>query len=72
MLLGMDDTEKQRYEKVLEATRKLFGNKHDAISWLRESSVPLDNVTPQSLLATEDGFALVLYEIGQMEFGHPV
>lgn len=67
----MRNREKQRYDIALEAALKLFGNEADAIGWLNEPSIPLGNVCPVALLTTDDGLSKVLYEIAQMEYGHP-
>lgn len=61
-----------RYRKAYSEALKLFGNEKDARGWLREPSKALGNVSPESLLSTKKGLALVLYELAQMEHGHPV
>jgi putative toxin-antitoxin system antitoxin component (TIGR02293 family) len=61
-----------RYGKALERAKAVFENEEDALAWLREPSIPLGHVTPLSLLGTEEGLKLVLYELDQMEYGHPV
>lgn len=68
----MDELNKGRYEQAFAAARRLFGNDEDAAAWLGEPSAALGNVTPTSLLATDEGLQLVIYEINQMEYGHPV
>lgn len=67
----MESREKQRYDIAVEAALQLFGNEIDAIGWLNEPSIPLGNVSPRSLLTTDDGLSMVLYEIDQMRYGHP-
>ncbi len=67
----MSERESERYAKALEAARKLFRNDRDAEGWLNEPSWPLGDVKPVTLLATEEGLERVLYELGQMEYGHP-
>jgi len=68
----MGNLEKQRYREAFAKALRLFGNESDAYGWLNEPSFPLGDVTPLSLLSTAQGFELVLYELSQMEFGHPV
>lgn len=68
----MDDAEKLRYDTALKEARRVFGNSSEAKGWLQEPSVPLGGVTPASLLNTDDGLNIVLYELSQMEYGHPV
>jgi len=68
----MTDLEKQRYAKAFNKACELFGNESDAHAWLSEPSLPLGNVTPLSLLGTEQGLELVLYELVGMEYGLPV
>jgi len=68
----MNSFEQQLYEKAYERAYQLFGNKRNAHGWLNEPSIAMGNVIPRSLLATEQGLDRVLYELGQMEYGHPV
>lgn len=68
----MDKSEQQRYATAFAAALGVFENEEDAIGWLNDISVPLGSVPPKSLLATEEGLELVLYELAQMEYGHPV
>jgi len=68
----MNNLEQQRYEKAHERVCQLIGNKRGAHGWLNEPSAAMGNVIPRSLLKTEQGLDRVLYELGQMEYGHPV
>jgi len=68
----MNDLEKRRFEMAFDKACRLFGNESDAYAWMNEPSIPLGNVTPLSLLATEEGLELVLYELIAMEYGLPV
>lgn len=63
---------RQRYRIVLEEARRVFENGDVARAWIEERSIPLGNVTPLSLLETDDGMKLVLRELGQIEYSHPV
>lgn len=67
----MDNAERRRYEAAFQEACRVFGNPEDAQGWLNEPSIPL-GVTPMSLLVTDDGLNTVLYELAQMEYGHPV
>jgi uncharacterized protein (DUF2384 family) len=64
--------DQERFKIAFEKARRLFGNGQDACAWLNESSVALGNMTPISLLKTDAGLDAVLYELSQMEYGHPV
>lgn len=64
--------DQQRFKIAFEQARRLFENDLDACAWLNESSAALGNVTPVSLLKTDTGLEAVLYELSQMEYGHPV
>jgi len=68
----MNDLEKQRFATAFEKALNLFGNESDAYGWMNEPSIPLGNVTPLSLLATDEGLELVLYELNTMEYGLPI
>lgn len=68
----MDSLEKRRYETAFKSALQLFGNKRDAQGWLNEPSEAMGNVIPRTLLATDKGLERVLYELSQMEYGHPV
>jgi putative toxin-antitoxin system antitoxin component (TIGR02293 family) len=68
----MEKTEQQRYATAFAAARLVFENDEDATGWLNEPSIPLGNAPPKSLLVTDEGLELVLYELGQMEYGQPV
>ena len=68
----MASTEQERYTVAVEAARKVFGNDDDAVGWLNERCAALGQVIPKSLLSDDDGLECVLYELHQMEYGHPV
>lgn len=60
-----------RLMKAYMAAYLLFGTANDAVGWLKEPSDALGGQVPLDLLTTAEGEALVHYEIGQMEYGHP-
>jgi len=68
----MGDSESERYKKAFDKAYQIFGNENDAHAWLNEPSIPLGKVTPKSLLGTQQGLELVLYELVAMEYGLPV
>ena len=68
----MTASEKLRYRIVWRSALEVFENETDARAWIDEPSMPLGNVTPRSLLVNEEGMKLVLYELEQMKYGHPV
>lgn len=64
--------EKERFLKAYAKACTVFDSEEDALGWLSEPSIALGNVTPNSLFTNDEGLTLVLYELSQMEFGHPV
>lgn len=68
----MSKQDQHRFKIAFEKARLLFENDLDACAWLNESSAAMGHVTPVSLLKTDTGLAAVLYELAQMEYGHPV
>ena len=58
-----------RVARVLSRTFDLFEDRAAAILWLKTPEVPLDDVTPLSLLDTEVGAKEVLRLLGQLAHG---
>jgi len=69
---SMSNIERQHRTRVLERAFEVLESEERALAWLNQTSPALGDVTPASLLATEGGTERVLYELGQIEYGHPV
>lgn len=69
---ALSKREKQRFLRAYAKACTVFDSEEDALGWLSEPSLALGNVIPKELLTTDKGLSLVLYELAQMEFGHPV
>ena len=48
---------------------KVFGDKPNFQKWLNSESKALGNITPKSLLETEEGIQRVYDELGRIEHG---
>lgn len=68
----MGKREKQRFLRAYAKACTVFDSEEDALGWLSEPSLALGNAIPKKLLTSDKGLSLVLYELAQMEFGHPV
>ena len=65
-------TDDQRYLKALEVATMVLEDEQEARAWMEESSASLGGARPIDLVQTDEGLRLVLYELEQMDFGHPV
>lgn len=61
-----------RLLKVYFTTCAVLEDEDEARAWLREPSEPLGGRTPLGLLATAEGERLVINELMQIEYAHPV
>ena len=61
-----------RLMKVYLAACSVLEDKNEALAWLKEPSEPLGGSTPLELLGTSEGERLVIDELMQMEYAHPV
>ncbi|MDO6470233.1 MbcA/ParS/Xre antitoxin family protein [Maribacter sp. 1_MG-2023] len=55
--------------KLMSHGEKVFGDKSNFQIWLNLESKALGNITPKSLLETEEGIQLVNDELGRIEHG---
>lgn len=65
-------TNEERYRRALEVATAVLEDEQEASAWMKEPSVPLGGARPIDLVQTEEGLRQVLYELAQMDFGHPV
>jgi putative toxin-antitoxin system antitoxin component (TIGR02293 family) len=71
----LDQTASEKLFRLLKgftAAYLVFEDEAQADGYLREESVALGGKKPLDLLATGEGEALVLNELAQIEYGHPV
>lgn len=55
--------------KLMSYGEKVFGDKSNFQKWLLSESKALGNITPKSLLETEEGIQQVNDELGRIEHG---
>ncbi|CAG2531775.1 TIGR02293 family [Maribacter dokdonensis] len=55
--------------KLMSYGEKVFGDKSNFQKWLNSESKVLGNITPKSLLETEEGIQRVNDELGRIEHG---
>lgn len=68
--LNPSETEKiLRLEKVFNKALDVFEDKNDAIKWLKEKNIYLNNVSPISLCDTEPGGNEAFNLLGRIEHG---
>jgi putative toxin-antitoxin system antitoxin component (TIGR02293 family) len=58
-----------RITRVYTRTLEFFGSAPQAVIWLKQPALALDDRTPLSLLDTEVGADAVLRLLGQLEYG---
>jgi putative toxin-antitoxin system antitoxin component (TIGR02293 family) len=57
------------WQQIVARATETFGTQHRAIAWLRRPAAPLQNRTPQSLIATEEGLRQVEQLLGKIDHG---
>lgn len=65
-------TNDERYRRALEVATTVLEDEQEARAWMEESSAPLGGARPIDLIRTEEGLRQVLYELAQMDSGHPI
>lgn len=55
--------------QLIEKATEIFGSKADALAWLKQPAMALDQQPPASLLATEQGKRVVNNLLTQLEYG---
>lgn len=62
-------TKKNEIYKLMSYGEKVFGDKPNFQKWLNSENKALGNITPKSLLETEEGIQRVYDELGRIEHG---
>ena len=59
----------KKISNLMSYGEKVFGDKPNFQKWLNSESKALGNITPKSLLETEEGIQRVYDELGRIEHG---
>lgn len=65
-------TNDERYRIALEVATAVLEDEQEAKAWMEERSEALGGARPIDLVQTDEGLKQVLYELAQMDYGHPV
>ncbi len=57
------------WQQIVARATETFGTQHRAIAWLKRPATPLQNRTPQSLIATKEGLRQVEQLLGKIDHG---
>jgi putative toxin-antitoxin system antitoxin component (TIGR02293 family) len=57
------------WQEILARATQTFGSEDQATAWLKRPAAPLQDQTPQSLIATPEGFRQVEQLLGKIDHG---